>query len=218
MFLFSLKFRWLQRLLLNETLDVSSWNVGHVLKTAQKWSNWSLIWEQEGTNVSLISHIHVRFLSCVISFIVLPTLPSPFPNGGGAAYVEMTRKTQSFFGILQSRSIPCDSSFKGGLNRRNSSPTPKKTQYTSVTPFSALTAKKKKTPSRQDKVDLSHLLLALVLVLVLVQWQTQRYGDLVGWEFASFPGKLWGSHKQLSPFRGDRSVLCAYCCWKCSRW
>ena len=39
------------------------------------------------TNVSFISHIHVRFLSCVLSFIVLPTLPSPsstvflkFPN------------------------------------------------------------------------------------------------------------------------------------------
>ena len=50
--LFSLKFRWLQRLLLNETMDVSSWNVGHVLKTAWKWSSWSLIWEQDGTNVS----------------------------------------------------------------------------------------------------------------------------------------------------------------------
>ena len=138
---------------------------------------------------SLISHIHVRFLSCVISFIVLPTLPSPFPNGGGAAYVEMTRKTQSFFGVLQSRSIPCDSSFKGGLNRRNSSPTPKKhTIYQCHSVFGIDRKKKKKTPSRQDKVDLSHLLLALVLVLV--QWQTQRYGDLVGWEFASFPGKL----------------------------
>ena len=77
MFLFSLKFRWLQRLFLNETLDVSSWNVGHVLKTAWKWSSWSLIWEQDGRNVSFISHIHVRFLSGVISFIVLPTLPSP---------------------------------------------------------------------------------------------------------------------------------------------
>ena len=31
----------------------------------------------DGTNVSFISHIHVRFLSCVISFIVLPTFPSP---------------------------------------------------------------------------------------------------------------------------------------------
>ena len=27
--------------------------------------------------MSAISHIHVRFLSCVISVIVLPTLPSP---------------------------------------------------------------------------------------------------------------------------------------------
>ena len=66
MFLFSLKFRWLQHLLLNETMDISSWNVGHVLKTAWKWSSWSLIWEQDGTNVSFISHIHVRFLSSVI--------------------------------------------------------------------------------------------------------------------------------------------------------
>ena len=75
---FSLKFRWLQqRLLLNETMEASSWNVGHVLKTAWKWSSWSLIWEQDGTNVSFISHIQVRFLSCVISLIVLPTLPSP---------------------------------------------------------------------------------------------------------------------------------------------
>ena len=71
-FLFSLKFRWL----LNETMDVSSWNVGHVLKTACKWSSWSLIWEQDGTNVSFISHIPVCFLSCVIS-VVLQTLPSP---------------------------------------------------------------------------------------------------------------------------------------------
>ena len=46
MFLFSLKFRWLQRLLLNETMDISSWNVDHGLKTAWKWSSWSLIWEQ----------------------------------------------------------------------------------------------------------------------------------------------------------------------------
>ena len=77
MFLFPLKFRWLQRLLLNETMDVSSWNVGHVLKTAWKWSSWSLIWEQDGTNVSFISHIHMRFLSRAISVIVLLTLPSP---------------------------------------------------------------------------------------------------------------------------------------------
>ena len=75
MFLFSLKFHRLQRLLLNETMDVSSWNVGHVLKTAWKWSSWSLIWEQDGTNVSFTSDIHV--LSSVISFIVLPTVPSP---------------------------------------------------------------------------------------------------------------------------------------------
>ena len=67
MFLFSrLKNRRLQRLLLNETMDVSSWNVDHVLKTAWKWSSWSFIWEQDGTNVSFISHIRMRFLSCVI--------------------------------------------------------------------------------------------------------------------------------------------------------
>ena len=66
----SLKLRWPQRLPLNETKDVSSWNVGRVLKTAWKWSSWSLIWEQDGTNVSFISHIRVRFLSCVISLIV----------------------------------------------------------------------------------------------------------------------------------------------------
>ena len=71
MFLFSLKFRWLQRLLLNETVDVSSWNVGHILKTAWKCSSWSLIWEQDGANVSFISHIHVRFLSSVISLIAV---------------------------------------------------------------------------------------------------------------------------------------------------
>ena len=65
-FVFSLKFRWLQRLLQNETMDVSSWNVGHVLKTAWKWSSWSLIWEQDSTNVSFISHIHVRFLSWLV--------------------------------------------------------------------------------------------------------------------------------------------------------
>ena len=71
MFLFLLKFPWLQRLLLNETMNVSSWNVGHVFKTA--WSSWSLIWEQDGRNVNFISHIHVHFLSSVISLIVLPT-------------------------------------------------------------------------------------------------------------------------------------------------
>ena len=53
----------------------SFWNVGHVLKTAWKWSSWSLIWAQDGTNVSFISHIHVHFLSCLISLIVLLTLP-----------------------------------------------------------------------------------------------------------------------------------------------
>ena len=36
---------------------ISSWNVSHLLKTAWKWSSWSLIWEQDGTNVSFISNI-----------------------------------------------------------------------------------------------------------------------------------------------------------------
>ena len=78
--LFSLKFRWLQRLFLNETMDVSSWNVGHVLKTAWKWSSWSLIWEQDAHIKChrFISDIHVRFLSIVIYLIVLPALPSSF--------------------------------------------------------------------------------------------------------------------------------------------
>ena len=62
MFLFSLKFRRLQRLFLNENIVTISWNVCHVLKTAWKWSSWSLVWELDGTNVSFISHIHVRCL------------------------------------------------------------------------------------------------------------------------------------------------------------
>ena len=41
------------------------------------YTSWSLIQEQDGTNVSFISHIHVRFVSCVLSLIVLLTLPSP---------------------------------------------------------------------------------------------------------------------------------------------
>ena len=78
LYLFSLKFNCLQRVLLNEKID-KFWPrfADNVLQTTWKWSNWRLTREQDGTNVSLISHIHVRFLSCVISFIVLPTLPSP---------------------------------------------------------------------------------------------------------------------------------------------
>ena len=76
LFLFSLNFNFLQRLFLNEKIDVNSWNIDHVLQTTWKWSNRRLTREQDGTNVRFISHIHVRFLSCVISFIVLPTLPS----------------------------------------------------------------------------------------------------------------------------------------------
>ena len=76
--LFSLKFRWLQCLLLNEMMDVSSWNVGHVLKTAGKWSSWSLIQEQDGTlNASFIWDIHMSFLSHEISLTILPMLLSP---------------------------------------------------------------------------------------------------------------------------------------------
>ena len=44
------------------------------------------------TNVSFISHIHVRFLSCVISLIVLPTLPSP----SSAVLLENQRSIGSF--------------------------------------------------------------------------------------------------------------------------
>ena len=49
-----------------------------------------------GINVTFISHIHVRFLSSVISVIVLPTLPLPFSDhgagigrsgGGGGRYL-----------------------------------------------------------------------------------------------------------------------------------
>ena len=75
LFLFLLKFNCLQRVFLNEKIDDNCWNIDHVLQT-WKWSNWRLTREQDGTNVSLISHIHMRFLSCVISFIVLLMLPS----------------------------------------------------------------------------------------------------------------------------------------------
>ena len=65
-FLLSLEFNCLQRVFLNEKID-DCWNIEHVLQTTWKWSNWRLTREQDGTNVSLISHIHVRFLSCVIA-------------------------------------------------------------------------------------------------------------------------------------------------------
>ena len=55
MFLFSLKFRWLQRLL-NETMDVSSWNVGHVLKTAWKWAV-EVSFESRTARMSALFHI-----------------------------------------------------------------------------------------------------------------------------------------------------------------
>ena len=60
MFLVSLKFRWLQRLLLNEMMDVSLWNVGTFWRW--KWSSWSLIWEQNGTQVSALFHFISRAL------------------------------------------------------------------------------------------------------------------------------------------------------------
>ena len=42
-------------------------NPEHLLKCTRGRSQ--LIWEQDGTNVSFISDINVRFLSCVISLI-----------------------------------------------------------------------------------------------------------------------------------------------------
>ena len=65
------KFLLLQCLLLNDTMLSSFWNVGPILNTAWKWSSWRLIWEQDGTNVSFISDIHLRFL------FVLPMLTWP---------------------------------------------------------------------------------------------------------------------------------------------
>ena len=76
LFLFSLKFSCFQRLFLNKNIDDNSWNIDQVLQTTWKWSNWRLTREHDGMNIRFISRIHVCFLSCVISFIVLPTLPS----------------------------------------------------------------------------------------------------------------------------------------------
>ena len=59
--LFTLPSTCLRRLLLNEKIEFSSWNVDCVLKTAWKWNSWSLI--RDGRNVSFISDFHVRFLS-----------------------------------------------------------------------------------------------------------------------------------------------------------
>ena len=77
--LFSLNFNYLGRLrFLNDKINVSSWNIDRVLQTTWKWNSWSLIEEQDGTNVSFISHIHLRFVSFVSSHrVVLPALPSP---------------------------------------------------------------------------------------------------------------------------------------------
>ena len=64
-------------------MDVSSWNVGHALKTAWKWSSWSLLREQEGTKIRL----HFRysptsralFVFCVDGVAVLPNV-TVLPN------------------------------------------------------------------------------------------------------------------------------------------
>ena len=49
-----------------EVNDFSSWNVDHVSKTMWKWSSYqSLICEEDITNMSLISDIHVCLLSSV---------------------------------------------------------------------------------------------------------------------------------------------------------
>ena len=103
LFLFSLKFNCLQRVFLNEKIDDNCWNIDHVLQTTWKWNNWRLTREQDGTNVSFISsHIHVCFLSCVISLIVLPTLPSPsstaflkFPNTSKMAATHMLQRKRA---------------------------------------------------------------------------------------------------------------------------
>ena len=71
-FYYMLKFRWLQHLLLNETMPL----ISH-LKTAWKWSSWSVVWEQDGTNACLFLVRYSRaILSSVISLVVLPALPS----------------------------------------------------------------------------------------------------------------------------------------------
>ena len=67
------------------------------MQTSWKWSNWRLTREQDGTNVSLISHIHVLFLSCVIRFIVLPTLPSP----SSAVFLKFPITSHDTFGLLR---------------------------------------------------------------------------------------------------------------------
>ena len=55
MFQFSLKLCWLQRLLLNELKDVSSWNVGHVLKRGNGAVEVSF--ESRTAQVSALFHI-----------------------------------------------------------------------------------------------------------------------------------------------------------------
>ena len=57
LFLFLLNFNCFQRLFLNEKIDDNSWNI-------------DLILEQDSTNVSFISRIHVCFSSCVISLLL----------------------------------------------------------------------------------------------------------------------------------------------------
>ena len=56
MFLFSLKFRWLQRLFLNERMDaVSSWNVGHVRQRGNEAVEVSF--ESRTAQISALFHI-----------------------------------------------------------------------------------------------------------------------------------------------------------------
>ena len=74
MFLFSLKNRWLQRLLMNETMDVGSNEMS------------ATFWRQCGngavevsfeSRMAQMSSFPMHLLSSVISLIVLPTLPLP---------------------------------------------------------------------------------------------------------------------------------------------
>ena len=108
LFLFSLNFSCFQRLFLNEKIDVNSWNIDLVLQTTWKWSNWRLT-RAGGTNVSLISHIYVRFLSCVISLIVLPTLPSPSSAVLPELPITWLNKNLGFFSYDQLSQCMCSS-------------------------------------------------------------------------------------------------------------
>ena len=78
LFIFSLKFNCLESVFLNEKIDDNCSSIDHVLQTSWKWSKSRLTpRELDGTNVSLISHIHVRFLSCVTR-LALASILGPF--------------------------------------------------------------------------------------------------------------------------------------------